>query len=120
MPNFEKTLGHLRGRATDLFGIAHSFERLMKTALEKEPGPLGDRFSKVWLWNEWPDGDGGNTGIDLVAEDEEGLCAIQCKFFDPHRPVQRSGIDSFMSESEPEHFKSRLFIKAGGNLPKRY
>ena len=83
MPNFEKTLDHLRNHSPDLFSMGHSFERLMKTALEQEPGILGDRFSKVWLWKEWPDGDGGDTGIDLVAEEEEGLCAIQCKFFDP-------------------------------------
>ena len=118
MPNFEKTLDHLRDRSTDLFGMGHSFERLIKTALTNEPGILGDRFSKVWLWKEWPDGDGGDTGIDLVAEEEEGLCAIQCKFFDPHRPVPKSGIDSFMSESEPPHFTSRLIVNTGGPIQK--
>ena len=118
MPNFEKTLDHLRDRSTDLFGMGHSFERLIKTALTNEPGILGDRFSKVWLWKEWPDGDGGDTGIDLVAEDEEGLCAIQCKFFDPLRPVPKSGIDSFMSKSEPDHFTSRLIVNTGGPIQK--
>ncbi len=118
MPNFDKTLDYLRDRATDLFGMGHSFERLMKTALENEPGILGDRFSKVWLWKDWPDGDGGDTGIDLVAEEEEGLCAIQCKFFDPHRPVPKGGIDSFMSKSEPAHFTSRLIVNTGGPIQK--
>ena len=91
MPNFEKTLDHLRDHATDSVGMGRSFERLIKMALEQEPGILGDRFSKVWLWKEWPDHDGPDTGIDLVAEEEEegGLCAIQCKFFDPHRPCPR-------------------------------
>ena len=46
MPNFEKTLDHLRDRSTDLFGMGHSFERLMKAALEHEPGVLGDRYEK--------------------------------------------------------------------------
>ena len=111
-------MDHLRDRSTDLFGMGHSFERLIKTALTNEPGILGDRFSKVWLWKEWPDGDGGDTGIDLVAEDEEGLCAIQCKFFDPHRPVPKGAIDSFMSESEPDHFTSRLIVNTGGPIQK--
>lgn len=113
MPNFDKTLDHLRDQAPDLFNMGHSFERLMTTALEREPGILGDHFSKVWLWNDWPDRDGGDTGIDLVAEEEEGLCAIHCKFFDPHNPVPKNGIDSFMSASEPEHFTLRLMRQSG-------
>lgn len=104
MPNFDKTLDYLRDRSTDLFGMGRSFERLMKTALSKDPSILGDRFSQVWLWNDWPDCDGIDKGIDLVEEEEGGLCAIQCKFFDLHNPVPKSGIGSFMSASEPEHF----------------
>ena len=92
MPHFDEALTYLRDRSTDLVGMGRSFERLMKTALSKEPGILGDRFSQVWMWNEWPGHDGPDTGIDLVAEEQEGgLCAIQCKFFDPHRPVPKRG-----------------------------
>ena len=117
MPNFEKTLDHLRDHATDSVGMGRSFERLIKMALEKEPGILGDRFSKVWLWNEWPDHDGPDIGIDLVAEEEEGgLCAIQCKFFDPHRPVPKKAIDSFMSASENPQFTSRMIVNTGGEI----
>ena len=116
MPNFDKTLDHLRDRATDLFGMGRSFERLMKTALEQEPGILGDRFSRVWMWNEWPDRDGGDTGIDLVAEEEEGLCAIQCKFFDPRSPVPKKEIDSFISASDEPRFTSRMVINTGGEI----
>ena len=119
MPNFDEALTYLRDRSTDLVGMGRSFERLMKTALSKEPGILGDRFSQVWMWNEWPGHDGPDTGIDLVAEEQEGgLCAIQCKFFDPHRPVPKKAIDSFMSASEPDHFTSRLIINTGGYIQK--
>ena len=60
----------------------------MQAAPTRDPGILGDRSERVWLWNECPDRDGPDTGIDLVAEEREGgLCVIQCKFFDPHRPV---------------------------------
>ena len=57
-----------------------------------------------------------DTGIDLVAEEEEegGLCAIQCKFFDPHRPVPKKAIDSFMSASENPQFTSRMIVNTGG------
>ena len=117
MPNFDKALDLLRHRSTDMYGMGHSFERLIKTALKREPGILGDRFSQVWLWKEWPGRDGPDIGIDLVAEEEEGgLCAIQCKFFDPHRPVPKKDIDSFMSASEPEHFTSRMIVNTGGEI----
>ena len=119
MPQFDEALTYLRDRSTDPFGMGRSFERLMKTALSKEPGILGDRFSQVWMWNEWPDRDGPDTGIDMVAEEEDGgLCAIQCKFFDPHRPVPKKAIDSFMSASEPDRFTSRLIINTGGYIQK--
>ena len=119
MPNFDKALDYLRDRSTDLSGMGRSFERLMKTALSKEPGILGDRFTQVWMWNEWPGSDGPDIGIDLVAEEQEGgLCAIQRKFFDPHRPVPKGAIDSFMSASEPPHFTSRLIVNTGGSIQK--
>ena len=119
MPNFYKTLDHLRDHSTDTVGMGRSFERLIKTALSKDPGILGDRFGKVWMWGEWPGRDGPDIGVDLVAEEEEGgLCAIQCKFFDPHRPVQKKDIDSFMSASEPTHFTSRLIVNTGGSVQK--
>ena len=117
MSHFDEALTILRDRATDLFGMGRSFERLMQAALTREPGILGDRFERVWLWHEWPDRDGPDTGIDLVAEEREGgLCAIQCKFFDPHRPVPKKDIDAFLAKSEPARYTSRLIINTGGAI----
>ena len=85
----------------------------MQAALTKEPGILGDRFERVWLW---PGRDGPDTGIDLVAEEREGgFCAIQCKFFDPHRPVPKKAVDSFLAKSEPTQYTSRRIIPVGGS-----
>ena len=117
MPHFNEALTLLRDRATDLYGMGRAFERLMQAALSQEPGILGDRFTKVWLWHEWPDHEGPDTGIDLVAAEREGgLCAIQCKFFDPHRPVPKKAIDSFMAASEPTQYTARLIINTGGAI----
>ena len=119
MPHFDEALTILRDRATDFAGMGRSFERLMRTALTREPGILGDRFAQVWLWGEWPERDGPDTGIDLVAREREGgYCAIQCKFFDPHRPVPKKAIDSFMAASEPLAFTSRLIVNTGGAIQK--
>ena len=98
MSHFDEALTILRDRATDLFGMGCSFEHLMQAALTREPGIYGDRFERVWLWNEWAGRDSPDTGIDLVAEEGNGgLCAIQCKFFDPHHPVPKKAIDSCMA-----------------------
>lgn len=45
------------------------FERLMQAYLQTDP-LYASRFSKVWLWNDFParkDFGGNDTGIDLVA-----------------------------------------------------
>ena len=69
------------------------------------------------MWDEWPGRDGQDTGIDLVAEERDGgRRAIQCKFFDPHRPGPRKHIDSFMVKSEPAQYTSRLIINTGGRI----
>ena len=117
MPHFAEALTLLRDRATDMFGMGRSFERLMKSALLQEPVIWGQRFTQVWMWDEWPGRDGQVTGIDLVAEERDGgRRAIQCKFFDPHRPGPRKHIDSFMVKSEPAQYTSRLIINTGGRI----
>ena len=75
-------------------------------ALEREPSILDDHFTRVWLWDEWSGCDGRDIGIGLVAKEDGGLCAIQCKLFDPHRPVPKKAIASFMSASEPDAVRS--------------
>ena len=37
-------------------------------------------------------------------------------FFDPHRPVSRQAIDSFLAASEPAQFTARLIINTGGAI----
>ena len=117
MPHFNEALTLLRDRATSQYGKGRSFERLMQTALSKEPDIWRHRFAQVWMWDEWPERDGSDTGIDLIGEERDGgLCAIQCKFFEPLRPVPKSAIDSFLAKSEPARYTSRLIINTGGPI----
>ena len=83
MPQFDEALTLVCDRITGLFGMGRSFERLIQVALIR-----ATCIERVWLWREWPDCDGPDTGIALVAEKREGsFCTIQCKFFEFHRPV---------------------------------
>ncbi len=104
----------LRDRSLSTAILGRDFEKLIQAALPQAPGVLGERFEKIWLWHEWPDHDGADTGIDLVAAEKDGgLCAIQCKCFDAKRRVSKRDIDGFLAASEPEHFTSRLLVNTG-------
>ncbi|WP_430868319.1 DEAD/DEAH box helicase [Demequina aurantiaca] len=88
------------------------FERLIKSFLLNDV-EWSQRFDAVWQWMEWPDRGGRpDTGIDLVARYRESgdLVAVQCKFYDPSTLLQKSHIDSFLSDSGKEPFKERLLV----------
>jgi len=88
------------------------FERLIKSFLLNDV-EWSQRFDAVWQWMEWPDRAGRpDTGIDLVARyrDTGDLVAVQCKFYDPSTVLQKSHIDSFLSDSGKEPFKERLLV----------
>ncbi|MCY4422571.1 MAG: DEAD/DEAH box helicase family protein [Acidimicrobiaceae bacterium] len=93
------------------------FERVMRTALERNP-QYSDRFKRVWLWTDWPQriklGYGVDSGVDLVAEEVGGrVCAIQCKLYAPGATVPSSDINSFLAEAGKEPFTSSLLVTTG-------
>ncbi|MGO1737162.1 MAG: DEAD/DEAH box helicase [Leucobacter sp.] len=88
------------------------FERLLESYLQTEP-KYADQFSQVWRWQDWPGRDGRvDTGIDLVAEDRYTgeLVAIQAKFYDPERSLQKKDIDSFFTELGKAPFARGMII----------
>lgn len=86
-----------------------AFEKAIKTFLQEDPR-YKSMLADVWLWNEWPGRQEGDTGIDLVAREQSGaLWAIQCKFYDAAHPLPKSGIDAFLATSGRYNF-SRRFI----------
>lgn len=77
----------------------HRFEILCKRFLENEP-VYKERFSKVWLWIDWPyRGKVQDQGIDLVAQEAAtgGYCAIQCKFYDPSHTMDLEDVSTFFA-----------------------
>ncbi len=88
----------------------NAFEWLCKYFLQNAPRYRGT-LKTVWLWNEWPDRDGRDNGIDIVAETTHGdLWAIQCKAYSPEKILHKSDIDSFLSESNQKDFTFRLVM----------
>lgn len=77
-----------------------AFENLIKIYLENEP-KYNSILSNVWTWKEFPYRDNvGDTGIDLVAETNQGeYWAIQCKFYAEDHVINKSDVDTFLATS---------------------
>lgn len=123
---FEQVLYQIRSMAESEAHKGRLFERLMKTWFTKDP-VFADRFSDVWMWNEWArrrsDFDGADTGVDLVAEERAGgYCAIQVKCYAPKTRISKQHLDSFISASaraagRPASWWTRA--THGGRMPGR-
>lgn len=77
------------------------FERLMVDYFWLDP-TLSVEYDEVQRWPEWAHREGTHdTGIDLVARNKltGEWTAIQCKFYDPKRTLDKKDIDSFFTAS---------------------
>ena len=75
-----------------------------------------ERYSQVWLWDDWPDRESGDIGVDIVAElaDGSGYAAIQCKCYEPTTTLQKSHINSFLAYTNPD-FVERIVVSTTTN-----
>ncbi|MFC7375413.1 DEAD/DEAH box helicase [Brachybacterium sp. GCM10030268] len=105
-----KLLDRLYNEASSQVDKGERFERFVQSFLQTDP-VWAAQFTKVWMWNDWPERPGRDNGIDLVAERRDGgLTAIQCKFYDPMHHISKADIDSFLAESGREGFTERLIV----------
>ena len=101
--------------------LGDRFERLIRAYLKLDPQYVA-LFSDVWMWKDWPEREAygykaPDTGIDLVAKlrEDEGFCAIQCKFYDT--PIPLGDLGNFFTLSGKGGFTQRLIV-ATANLSK--
>jgi len=131
---FQQALDHIRSISETEAQKGRLFERLMQAYFREDP-LYQERFSQVWLWQEWvphfneeetrraaqqPDSgpplrfDLNDIGIDLVARERDGgWCAIQCKCYAPGTRIAKKHLDSFVSASARDPFTSRIFVDTG-------
>ncbi len=109
---FRDVLAELDADARTPVEKGRSFERLVKAFLEWDKAQAR-RFSRVWLWSDWP-GSGGrhDIGIDIVAEERDGgdLVAIQCKFYGPSTRIVREHANSFLGAYGADEFAKGIFV----------
>ncbi|ABM10457.1 MULTISPECIES: DEAD/DEAH box helicase [Paenarthrobacter] len=117
---FAALLDRLYFTASDERDKGSRFERLIRSYLQLDP-QYAEQFSDVWLWDEWPGRDGHvDTGIDLVAAERDtgDLVAIQCKFYDPARPLRKEQIDSFFTAAGKKEFSRGLIVSTSDKWSK--
>ena len=116
---FDSILNKIRKESKDKVEQGTKFEKLTKLFLEAA-SPYNHTYKNVCLWKDWKYNDGHDTGIDLVAETNDGQwCAIQCKCYDDQGNLDSSKVDSFFSKSssfEKKHKKKiHLILVYTGN-----
>lgn len=100
------------------------FERLVRAFLLNDP-LQAQQYEDAWSYTDWAKLQGidsRDVGIDLVAKlrDEDGFCAVQCKFYGSGARISRADIDSFISASGRSPFVRRIIVDTtdaewGGN-----
>ncbi|MDR2704619.1 MAG: DEAD/DEAH box helicase family protein, partial [Planctomycetaceae bacterium] len=87
------------------------FEEIMRIYFSHEP-EYKIQYKNVVLWKNWNKRTSGDTGIDLVAEmnDGSGFVAIQCKFYSEDNKIQKPDIDSFLAASSKKEFVRRILV----------
>ena len=92
----------LRTLADSSFTQGKLFERVMIKYFLQAP-LYREKLKNVQLWEDWAHEhgiDGRDTGIDLVADTHDGeYWAIQCKCYAETHTLQKSNIDSFLSNT---------------------
>ena len=109
MSSLQNALSIIREKANNDTELGSAFERLTKVFLENDATQT-QQYSKVWHYSDWAREQEGyatkDIGIDLVAKlrDEDGYCAIQCKFYQSEHSISKADLDSFISASASSDF----------------
>lgn len=116
----ETILAQFREEARSNRDLGDRFERMMHRYFEIDP-IYADRFSDVWMWNDWPQkGKVGDVGVDLVARERATgeFCGIQCKFYLPEHTIAKADLDSFFTALGKPLFTSGMIVSTTDNWGK--
>ena len=125
MSSLHKALEILRNKANNDTELGKSFEKLCKIFFENDATQT-QQYSKIWHYTDWAkeniEYSKVDIGIDLVAKlrNEDGFCAIQCKFYKSDHSISKSDLDSFISASSTPDFKRLVLIDTSAQLINRH
>jgi predicted helicase len=109
--SLQSVLNQFREAAYSKRDMGDKFERLIAGFL-KTDSVYSDLFEDVWLWSEWPERSGMDTGIDLVARERNTgeYWGIQVKFYLPETTIGKGDVDSFLNKLGQKPFIKGLFV----------
>ena len=108
--DLSRVLNHIRGTSKDEREKGSRFEKLMVAFFKNDSRYKGE-FENIWLWDQYPDRNHRDLGIDLVAQTYYGdLVAIQCKFYQESTVLSKRNIDSFLNELGKKKFQSGIIV----------
>ena len=113
--NLRKALEIIATTSDSDVAKGNAFQKLTKIFLENDP-LQNQLYSQVWAYEDWakerPHYSPTDIGIDLVAKirDEDGFCAIQCKFYGEKNAITKADLDSFISASSSSDFTRLLLV----------
>ena len=123
---FDTLLAQYRDLSDSQRQKGNLFEQLIRTYLLND-SQMARQFARVYSWRDWPGRLGApDTGIDLVAIEHKDMpdggvvlpstpaVAIQCKFYEQGKTIQKAHLDSFLSDSGKEPFTRRIFVETTG------
>jgi len=97
--SFGDVLTKIRQESKNSVELGRKFEELTLNFL-REDRVYSQRFKSVSLWENWEHKDGRDTGIDLMAEEQNGdWCAIQCKCYDENGKLSYPMVTTFVGKA---------------------
>ena len=113
---FDDILEKIRKESKNTRDLGTRFEKITESFLKTDT-LYANRFKKVWLWKSWPKNDGADTGIDLVAEQNDGeLCAIQCKCYADDGNLDMKTVSTFLAKAASLEIKHKILVYTGESL----
>ncbi|MDI1496105.1 MAG: restriction enzyme, partial [Cenarchaeum symbiont of Oopsacas minuta] len=113
---FDNVLETIRNESINTRDLGNRFEKITKDFLKTDK-LYANRFTKVWLWKQWPENDGADTGIDLVAEQtDDELCAIQCKCYADDGTLDMKTVATFLAKASSLKIKHKILVYTGDSL----
>lgn len=114
--DFDSVLKKIRTESKNKSELGTRFENLIKDYLQTDKF-YKNRFAKVWKWMEWPDREGQDIGIDLVAEEKDGsFCAIQCKCYADDGTLDEKHVTNFLAYADAIKIKNKILAYTGDNI----
>lgn len=115
----EGLLRTLSEDAASTSALGDAFEYVADLALWSSP-EFGARIRQIWRWEEWPEAQGRDLGIDRVISTVDGeLWAVQAKGYSPSTNVTYSGkggIATFLAAAGTGQFTMQLVVTSSDSI----